>query len=216
MKVLIVEDDSSIRRGIVDHFQNQRWQVSEAMDGALGLELASNEKFDVILLDIMLPQVNGYEICRALRIAGKETPIIMLTAKSSEEDALQGFNAGATDYVRKPFSLAELTARVKSHLTNEEQPLIESKWFTLNPSTRQLEQDGESIILTHKEARVLTLLTLNKDKVMTREQILDSVWGNSYMQSIRSVDRCIKTLRKKLNSELIITIRQVGYMIQSR
>jgi len=166
MNILVVEDDANIRRGIVDHFKNQGWQVTEAMDGQLGLDLCSAQAYDLIVLDIMLPRVNGYEICRTLRLAGKSTPIIMLTAKSSEKDVLQGFNAGAT------------------------------------------------VTLTDKEAKVLSLLALNCGKVMTRENILNSVWGNTYLQSTRSVDRCIKTLRKKLDNQVIITVRQVGYMIE--
>ena len=213
MNILVVEDDANIRRGLVDHFKNQGWQVTEAMDGQLGLDLCSDQAYDLIVLDIMLPRVNGYEICRTLRLAGKSTPIIMLTAKSSEKDVLQGFNAGATDYVRKPFSLAELTARVKSHSTIEDH-IIETEWFKLDPTTRSLNQNEKSVTLTDKEAKVLSLLALNCGKVMTRENILNSVWGNTYLQSTRSVDRCIKTLRKKLDNQVIITVRQVGYMIE--
>ena len=215
MKVLVVEDDSNIRRGIVDHFKSQGWLVSEAMDGQLGLEVCSEQAFDVIVLDVMLPQVNGYEICRSVRLEGKTTPIIMLTAKASEEDALQGFNAGATDYVRKPFSLAELTARVRSHGVEEVITRIENEYFILDLNTRNLEQQGYSgsVTLTEKEAQVLALLTHNRGKVMTRDHIMNQVWGNTFMQGTRSVDRCIKTLRKKLQAECIVTIRQVGYMI---
>ena len=213
MNILVIEDDTNIRRGIVDHFKNQGWQVTEAMDVQLGLDLCSDQAYDLIVLDIMLPRVNGYEICRTLRLAGKSTPIIMLTAKSSEKDVLQGFNAGATDYVRKPFSLAELTARVKSHSTIEDH-IIETEWFKLDPTTRSLNQNDKSTTLTDKEAKVLSLLALNCGKVMTRESILNSVWGNTYLQSTRSVDRCIKTLRKKLDNQVIITVRQVGYMIE--
>ena len=215
MKVLVVEDDSNIRRGIVDHFKSQGWLVSEAMDGQLGLEMCSEQVFDVIVLDVMLPQVNGYEICRSVRLEGKTSPIIMLTAKASEEDALQGFNAGATDYVRKPFSLAELTARVQSHGVKDAITRIENEYFILDLNTRNLEQQGDSgsVTLTEKEAQVLALLTHNRGKVMTRDHIMNQVWGNTFMQGTRSVDRCIKTLRKKLHDECIVTIRQVGYMI---
>ena len=215
MKVLVVEDDSNIRRGIVDHFKSQGWLVSEAMDGQLGLEMCSEQAFDVIVLDVMLPQVNGYEICRSVRLEGKTSPIIMLTAKASEEDALQGFNAGATDYVRKPFSLAELTARVQSHGVKDAITRIENEYFILDLNTRNLEQQGDSgsVTLTEKEAQVLALLTHNRGKVMTRDHIMNPVWGNTFMQGTRSVDRCIKTLRKKLQAECIVTIRQVGYMI---
>ena len=218
MRVLVVEDDSNIRRGVVDHFAAQGWQVSEAMDGQLGLELALDQPFDVLVLDVMLPRVNGFDICRAVRREGKQIPVIMLTAKSSEEDVLQGFGSGATDYVRKPFSLAELTVRVKSRVGigggNEE---LESAPFRLNLSTRTVCWNTHSCQLTDKEAKVFTLLLQNEGKVLTREHILNQVWGNAYMQGTRSVDRCVKTLRKKIeidskNPQWITTVRQVGYL----
>lgn len=214
MKVLVIEDDSNIRRGIVDHFQSQGWEVTEAMDGQLGLEFALDLVFDVIVLDIMLPRVNGYEISRAIRREGKSTPIIMLTAKASEEDALEGFHSGTNDYVRKPFSLAELTARAKAYAQPNSEGLIKTKDFVLNPNTKILQQGVEQQVLTDKEAKVLSLLVANHGKVLTREKILNRVWGNTYMQGTRSVDRCIKTLRKKLISDVILTVRQVGYMIK--
>lgn len=217
MRILLVEDDHSIRRAVADHFSILAWEVTEAMDGQLGYDLAMNELFDVIILDVMLPQISGFDICKSIRMEGKNCPIIMLTAKSSEEDVLRGFNYGATDYVRKPFSLAELTARVRIHGKEKLDTKLTSGDFALDINLRMLTMKGTDVSLTEKEALVLAYLMENQGKVMTREAILNRVWGNQYLQGIRSVDRCIKTLRRKIESApaspvYIKTVRQVGYL----
>jgi len=217
MKILLVEDDAHIRRAIADHFAGLGWEVTEAMDGSLGYDLAMERPFDVMILDVMLPQVSGFEICKAVRLEGKQCPIIMLTAKSEEEDVLRGFQNGATDYVRKPFSLAELTARVKIHGNTGVKAELVIGDFKLDLERKQLITSELQYSLTEKEFQVLHLLMTNQGKVMNREAILNHVWGNTYLQGTRSVDRCIKTLRKKVEPNpskpiFIQTVRQAGYV----
>ena len=185
MRILLVEDDHGIRRALADHFVILGWDVTEAMDGRLGFDLAMNEAFDVIILDVMLPQISGLEICRSIRMEEKKCPIIMLTARSKEEDVLKGFNSGATDYVRKPFSLAELTARVRSHSKEKVDNEIVSAEFTLDVNFRLLTIRGDKITLTEKESQELAYLMANQGKVMTSEAILNRIWGNKYLQGTR-------------------------------
>ena len=216
-RILVVEDDASIRRAVVDHFQAQGWEVDEAMDGELGLEKALSEVFDCIVLDLMLPRVHGYEICEAIRREGKEVPIIMVTAKGEERDVVRGFEIGTTDYVRKPFSLAELTMRVKVHLDGASEELLSVGKFQLDSDKRILSGSGEEIELTDKECGVLVCLVKNAGRVYSREALLNEVWGSSWSLGERSVDRCVKTLRKKLGEDSrtpqwLKTIRQVGYV----
>lgn len=216
-RILVIEDDSSIRRAVVDHFRTQGWEVSEAMDGELGLQKALTEVFDCIVLDLMLPRVHGYEVCKALRREGKEFPVIMVTAKSGEEEVVRGFEVGATDYVRKPFSLAELTMRVRVQLRGEQEEVLRFKEFELTVAKRLLRKKGLEIELTDKECGLLVCLVKNEGRVYSREALLNEVWGDRWSLGERSVDRCVKTLRRKLGEDSrspkwLKTIRQGGYV----
>lgn len=217
MRILIVEDDTTLRVGLRDHFVDLGWQVLVASDGEEGLRMAFEEKVDLILLDIMLPKVDGYEICRTLRREKVGTPILMLTAKGQVDDVVHGLELGADDYLVKPFSLKELDARVKvlARRIDGGQGVYE---FTgggvIDVQSRQVRIDGEEIALSPKEFDLLAVFLRKAGRAMTREQLLGEVWGYGLLVTSRSVDRCVKTLRSKLGPECassLVAVRGVGY-----
>jgi DNA-binding response OmpR family regulator len=221
-RILIIEDDPTLLRGLKDNFASNGYQVETAADGDMGLERAMSGQHDLILLDIMLPRVNGYEICRAVRESGKDVPIIMLTAKGQEEDIILGLNLGADDYVTKPFRIRELLARTKAFLRRSQRPAAES-WkfgaFELDVKAHKLFRNGREVELTAKEFRLLEYFLGRQGKALARNDILNSVWGNSVMVTDRSVDRCVTTLRAKIepdprNPRFIHTIREIGYRFE--
>jgi DNA-binding response OmpR family regulator len=220
--VLIVEDDATMLRGLSDNFEYEGYRVLTAADGEKGLELAFDAAPDLILLDIMLPGVNGYEICRQVRSKGLETPIIMLTAKGQESDVILGLNLGADDYVTNPFSIKELLARANAFLRRRRTGQRESHRFgpfELDLASRRLRRDGEEVALTPKEFGLLAFFAANAGRALTRDEILRSVWGYGVFVTARSVDRCVNTLRKKVELDpphptLIHTIREIGYRFE--
>jgi DNA-binding response OmpR family regulator len=221
--ILIIEDDPAMMRGLKDNFTFKGYQVKTASDGESGLNEALNSKPDLILLDIMLPKINGYEICRILRAEGLDMPIIMLTAKGQESDIILGLNLGADDYVTKPFNIQELLARVNAFLRRRrKQEVREFQFgdFTLSMDSRQLLCQGKEIELTPKEFGLLALFIKRIGCALTRDEILKHVWGYDIMVTTRSVDRCINTLRNKIEDNpnapaFIKTIRDVGYRFES-
>jgi DNA-binding response OmpR family regulator len=218
--ILIVEDDATLLRGLKDNFQSQGFCVKTAADGRAGLTAAAD--CDLILLDIMLPKLNGYELCRLVREQGFETPIIMLTAKGQEEDIVRGLELGADDYVTKPFSIRELIARVRAFLRRQQVSPAEPFLFgdcELDPSSHQLFRQGREIELTGKEYQLLVYFLKRPGCALTRKAILDAVWGRSIIVTNRSVDRCVTTLRSKIEKDprqprLIRTIRDIGYRFE--
>ena len=221
-RILIVEDEPALLRGLKDTFQSQGFEVTAAQDGEQGMERALHSAPDLILLDIMLPRVNGYEICRAVRERGLAMPILMLTAKGQEEDIILGLNLGADDYIVKPFRRGELIARVKALLrrTRTQQPATARFGdFELNLAAHKLFHKGEEVELTAKEFRLLAYFVSRRGCALTREDILNSVWGNSVMVTPRSIDRCVATLRAKIEAaphspNFIQTIRDIGYRFE--
>ncbi len=220
--VLIIEDDPALLRGLKDNFEAQQYRVQLARDGREGLSAAVANPPDLLVLDIMLPKLNGYEICRALRAKRLEMPIIMLTAKGQEEDILRGLELGADDYVTKPFSVRELLARAKAFLRRREAgasavfPFGDCK---LDFAAHKLFRNGEEVPLTAKEFRLLEFFTKRPGRALTRDQILDGVWGNAIVVNDRSVDRCVTTLRAKIEADPrrpchIQTIRDIGYRFE--
>jgi DNA-binding response OmpR family regulator len=209
-------------RGLKDNFVFKGYQVKTARDGESGLNEALNSKPDLIILDIMLPGINGYEICRLIRGEGLTTPIIMLTAKGQESDIILGLNLGADDYVTKPFNIQELLARVNAFLRRRRQE--ETKQFqfgdlTLNLDSRQLLRRGKEIELTPKEFGLLVLFVKRAGCALTRNEILKHVWGYDILVTGRSVDRCVTTLRGKIEKNperpaFIKTIRDIGYRFE--
>ena len=220
--VLIVEDDLALLRGLKDNFEAQQYRVQLARDGREGLSAAVANPPDLLVLDIMLPKLNGFEICRALRAKRLEMPIIMLTAKGQEEDIIRGLELGADDYVTKPFSVRELLARAKAFLRRREAGASDVVSFgdnKLDFAAHKLFRKGREIPLTAKEFRLLEFFTKRPGRALTRDQILDGVWGNAIIVNDRSVDRCVTTLRAKIESDPrhpshIQTIRDIGYRFE--
>jgi DNA-binding response OmpR family regulator len=221
-KLLIVEDDLALLRGLKDNFGARGYEVATAEDGRAGLTLALEQSPDLILLDVMLPKVNGYEICRQLRERGLEMPIVMLTARGQEEDLVLGLNLGADDYVVKPFRIAELAARVGAFLRRKrrtrEQKIVFGD-YELDLRARKLRRGGVPVELTAKEFRLLEHFATRPGCALSRDGILDAVWGRSVIVTPRSIDRCVATLRAKIETDrhrpaFIRTIRDIGYRFE--
>jgi DNA-binding response OmpR family regulator len=221
-RILIIEDDSTLLRALEDNFEFAGYCVDTAADGQLGLEAALNGGPDLIILDIMLPNVNGYEICRQVRGRDLDMPIIMLTVKGQESDIILGLNLGADDYVTKPFSIKELLARTNALLRRRRQPERRVYRFgdcVLDLASRRLTRNGADITLTPKEFGLLTYLAGRAGRALSRDQILSSVWGHGVFVTGRSVDRCVNTLRNKIEPDprhprFIQTIREIGYRFE--
>ena len=221
--VLIVEDDAAMLRGLKDNFEFEGYCAITASDGEKGLESALAVKPDLIVLDIMLPKINGYEICRLLRKERIETPIIMLTAKGQESDIVLGLNLGADDYLTKPFSIKELLARAAALLRRrrrDEQKVHRFGDCELDISSRRLRRGGGEVPLTPKEFALLAFLVRRGGRALTRNEILRSVWGYDVFVTSRSVDRCVNTLRKKIEPDpahpiFIQTVREIGYRFEA-
>ncbi len=220
--VLIIEDDTTLLRGLKDSFEHRGYHVRTSGDGESGLEAALSGKPDLIVLDIMLPKLNGFEICRQIRDAELDMPIIMLTAKGQEEDIVRGLNLGADDYMTKPFSVQELLARSGAFLRRRKASAPESYTFgdcKLDLRSHRLYRDDKELALAPKEFRLLELFVQHAGRALTRDEIMRSVWGSDILVTSRSVDRCINTLRNKIEPNpkqpcLIQTIRDVGYRFE--
>jgi DNA-binding response OmpR family regulator len=222
-RILIVEDEPAILRGLKDTFASKGCEVLTATDGEAGMNLALSGKPDLVLLDIMLPKVNGYEICRAIRESGSDAPIIMLTAKGQEEDIVLGLNLGADDYVVKPFKIRELVARANAFLRRHRmapETVFRFGDYALNLSAHKLFHGSAEVELTAKEFSLLAHFASRPGRALTRNDILNAVWGNSVMVTPRSIDRCVTTLRAKIESDprspaFIQTIRDIGYRFEA-
>ena len=216
-RILVIEDDASLRRGLCDNLAAQGWEVCSAAGGEEGLRLALSWKADLILLDLMLPSVNGYEICRSLRLEGAQTPVLMLTAKGQTEDVVRGLELGADDYVVKPFALQELLARVKALLRRRDTGAARLAFgggYVLDGDSQKLTRDGKEVSLTPKEFGLLDYLLRNAGRALSREKLISEVWGHGLIVTHRSVDRCVKTLRAKLATEAasdLTAVRGIGY-----
>ena len=221
-RVLLIEDDPSILRALKDNFAARGYAVQTARNGEEGLDAAMNGRPDLIVLDIMLPKVNGYEICRAVRREKLEMPILMLTAKGQEEDIIRGLELGADDYITKPFSIRELMARAQAFLRRYQagaEPGYEFGAYRLDTSSHRLMKDGMVVPLTSKEFRLLEFFLQRPGRALTRDSIMNAVWGNTLMVTARSVDRCVTTLRSKIEPDphhptFIQTIREIGYRFE--
>jgi len=220
--VLIIEDDSTMLRGLKDNFEFASYKVITAVDGEAGLNAALDAKPDLIILDIMLPKINGYEVCRLIRQQKLDMPIIMLTAKGQESDILLGLNLGADDYVTKPFSIKELLARAAAFLRRRrqaEQDVYEFGDFVLDIPARKLTCHENEIKLSPKEFKLLEFFVKMPGRALTRDEILNAVWGFDCFINDRSIDRFVTTLRNKIepdphNPSFIHTIREIGYKFE--
>lgn len=225
-KVLIVEDEANIRQLVKYNLEKESYQVLEAEDGLQGLRLAKTEKPDLILLDLMLPQMDGLEVCRSLKgnQATSALPIIMLTAKSEEIDKVIGLELGADDYMTKPFSPRELVARVKAVLRRSQKETslpgeLSVGRLRFNFSRYEVHMGNAKLELTPKEYELLKMLATNLGKVFTREQLLEKVWGYEYFGDTRTVDVHVRHLRAKMagdpeTADALETIRGFGYRLR--
>ena len=220
-RILVVDDDPTISEVVARYLEGEGYDVDVALDGATAIERASSLYPDLVVLDLMLPKVDGLEVCRVLRTQG-QVPIIMLTAKGEEMDKLVGLSVGADDYMTKPFSPRELVARVKAVLRRSALPpmsqgdAVRFQDLYINPKTRQVKARGEEADLTAKEFDLLWFLAQHPQQVFNREQLLDSVWDYSYIGDTSTVTVHIRRLREKIEADParprhILTVWGVGY-----
>lgn len=219
--ILIIEDEESILMALEDDLTFEGYNVTTATDGESGFSAAIKKRFDLLILDIMLPKINGFDVCKKLRASGVTTPIIMLTARGREVDRVLGLELGADDYVTKPFSPRELQARVKAILrrvnqTREAEELITFGAVEVDFKKYETRKSGESVYLTSLEFSLLKFLVDHSDRALSRNDILDGVWGEGVHVFDRTVDTHIGHLRKKLEDNAdkpkhIVSVRGIGY-----
>lgn len=222
--VLIVEDERAIVEILKFNLKREGYETMEALDGETGLRLSLEGDPDLILLDVMLPKMNGFDICAEIRRAGKVTPVIMLTAREEETDKIFGLEAGADDYITKPFSMRELMARVKANIRRRDldygvRPkgeLLRAGALTVDPAAFTVTKDASPVELTQKEFDLLLYLIRERGRVFTREDLMQKVWNYDYFGDMRTVDVTVRRLREKIENdpgkpELILTKRGVGY-----
>ncbi|OGO77240.1 MAG: DNA-binding response regulator [Clostridiales bacterium GWB2_37_7] len=222
VRVLLIEDEDRIREMIKDYLENEGYIVEEAENGSVGLEKFKVASYTIILLDVMLPGIDGWTVCREVRNSS-DVPIIMLTARGEEYDKLFGFELGADDYLTKPFSPKELVARMKAVLkrgkgsqNSNEKSIFEYKSLWINMDSRKVTIDGETVDMTPKEFDLLSFFVNNPDKVFTREHLLNKVWGYEFGGDYRTVDTHVKMLRESLKRyrSIIVTVWGVGYKFE--
>lgn len=225
MRVLVVDDEKPLVKGMKFNLENEGYEVECAYDGAAAVELAREGRFDLIILDLMMPELDGLEACMRIR-EFSNVPIIMLTAKSEDADKIIGFECGADDYITKPFNILELKARIRALLRRagaaaqqqREADRLTQGSITLDVAERAAWRDGEPVELTAKEFDLMALLMQNPGRVYSRENLLNLVWGYEYIGEFRTVDVHIRRLREKLepdpaNPEHILTKWGVGYYL---
>jgi two-component system, OmpR family, response regulator len=224
--ILIIEDEEKIARVLELELEFEGYTVTKATDGIEGLEAYRTGEWDLILLDVMLPGISGIDLLRRIRSSDKDTRIIMLTAKGSIEDKVTGLDLGANDYITKPFQIEELLARIRAALRlkhtalfeEEDEDILSFLDLKLNQKTREVTRKGISVDLTPREYDLLVYLLLNRKQVLTRDQILETVWGYDFAGDTNVVDVYIRYLRKKIDlpdlPSLIHTVRGVGYVLR--
>jgi DNA-binding response OmpR family regulator len=223
--ILIVEDEPHMRMGLKDNLEFEGYEVDYAEDGELAITKILNNQYNLILLDVMLPKVSGFDVCKRIRKEGIKTPVILVTAKGEEIDKVLGLELGADDYVTKPFSLRELLARIKAILrraedvSNERKDLvvkigkIEANFASYNASL-----DEEPVQMSHKEFEILHYLWENRNKTVSRDELLQKIWGYEESPTTRTVDNFILKLRQKIevdfnNPKIILTVHGIGYKL---
>jgi DNA-binding response OmpR family regulator len=222
-KILIVDDELNMVNGLKDNLEFEGYEVDTAMDGQTGLQKITGNRYDLILLDVMLPHVSGFDICRQARKQGVETPVILLTAKGEEIDKVLGLELGADDYITKPFSLRELLARIKAILRRvpdngegTESGNVRIGSIMVNFKNYTATDGQQDIKMSHKEFEVLHFLYKNQGKTVDRDDLMSSVWSIDYDITTRTVDNFILKLRQKIetdpvNPRIILTVHGVGY-----
>lgn len=219
-KILLVEDEEKLARMVEMELRYEGYEVTKAFDGRSGLEQALSGRYDLVLLDIMLPQLSGMEVLRRLR-RESDLPVIMLTARDSVIDKVSGLDSGADDYITKPFAIEELLARIRAALRKRavrSGKILTAGELSMDVDRHQVTVKGQGVELTKKEFDLLHQLLENKGRVLTRESLLDSVWGFDFVGETNSVDVYIRFLRSKIDEafgiKLIHTVRGVGYVIR--
>ena len=232
-KILIVEDEKNIVDILSFNLSREGYNTMEAYDGQTGLQLALEQDPDLVLLDLMLPKMNGFDVCRAIRSAGSPVPVIMLTAREEETDKVLGLELGADDYITKPFSMRELLARVKANIRRGDllsaaaaasasapapQTHIDAGRIAIDPELMMVTKDGRSVELTQREYELLKFLASHPGKVFSREALMEHVWNyEGYVGDVRAVDVAVRRLREKIEDDpaspkFILTKRGMGYL----
>lgn len=222
--ILIIEDEPYMQQGLQDNLELEGYQVTVAGDGKAGLQHILTDAFDLVLLDVMLPEMSGLDICRHARQHGIETPVIMLTAKGEEIDKVVGLELGADDYITKPFSLRELIARIKAVLRrrpdmkDETPKTVHIGALYVNFETYEAYQDGKTVKMSHLEFEVLKYMVQHQNEAVSREQLLEDVWGYASNPTTRTVDNFMLKLRHKIETDSstprhILTVHGVGYKL---
>ena len=227
-RILLVDDEQSVQKLLAYPLRKEGYEVVPALDGEEALERCRGQSFDLVVLDVMLPKLDGFDVCRQIR-AQSSVPIIMLTAKAEEFDKVLGLELGADDYITKPFSMREFRSRVKAVLRRADfmrnggrdaEPLVDGE-LTVDPAKRHVEVRGEPVRLTYVEFEILSILARNPGRVFSRTMILDRLWGDSSYRDPRTIDVHIRHLREKIerdpkDPEFLFTVRGVGYHFRDR
>lgn len=222
MRVLIIEDEPELRAQIAETLRQQNYTVDTAGDGVTGLERACTEPYDLLILDIMLPVQDGFTVLREMRAEQVATPVLMLTARVEVEDRVRGLDLGADDYLLKPFSMAELLARIRALLRRshtQASPLLTVGDIHLDTGTREVTRSGRPVSLTPKEFALLEFLLYNRNRAISRFNLAEHVWGDAFdpFTMSNTIDVHIRNLRRKLDDqagEVIVTVRGIGYMVR--
>jgi two-component system, OmpR family, copper resistance phosphate regulon response regulator CusR len=221
MRILLVEDDPKISSFVRIGLESKKCIVDTAFDSVIGERLLFSRKYDVIILDVVIPGISGFELCKKIRNTGNQTPVIMLTSLDTVEDKLTGFDSGADDYLVKPFSFQELFARIKALLRRNSDghssPLLKVSDLELDSITKKVKRNNEEVLLTPTEYKILELLISNRDKVFDRIHIAEKVWGYNFNSGTNVIDVHINSLRNKIDrnhpTKLIHTKKGFGYLL---
>jgi DNA-binding response OmpR family regulator len=224
-RILIVEDEPSMRMGLQDNLEFEGYETDTADEGDIGLKKIMENSYDLVLLDVMLPNISGFDICKTVRKKGVNTPIILLTAKGDEIDKVLGLELGADDYITKPFSLRELLARIKAVIRRGETSSVQKSKddiqigrLEVNFTAYTASERGEPVQMSHKEYEILNYLWKNRNRTISRDDLLTNIWGYDETPSTRTVDNFILKLRQKIerdpnHPQIIITVHGIGYKL---
>jgi two-component system response regulator MprA len=222
MKILVVEDDPAVREALERALGFEGYEVDAARDGGIALSMVRSTTYDLVLLDVMMPHVDGIETCKRIRASGDTIPILMLTAKTAVDDRVEGLDAGADDYLTKPFALDELLARIRALLRRsmgDVSQVMRYEDLVIDPGARTVMRGDDSIVLTKTEFDLLVLLARTPGIVLDRDTIYEEIWGIDFLTSSNSLDVYVGYLRRKLEADdaprLIHTVRGVGYVLRS-
>jgi len=218
MRILVVEDEVKLSNNICDLLKTQKYECEQAFNGEEALDRVYAQHFDLILLDIMMPLMNGIEVIQALREASNAIPVLMLSARNQVQDRVDGLDAGADDYLSKPFSNTELLARVRSLLRRHSEvksSLIRCKDLVMDEVKKEVKLNGKILELTAKQYKILELFMLNMNVTFTRLQLSEYIWGEeNTLRSANAIDAHLKNLRKQIGDEYVQTIRNIGYILK--